>query len=138
MSVRRVQRVSRQIRDVVSRMLLQELADPRLGFITVTGVEVSDDMRQATVLLSVLGESAEASKCLKAVGRARGRIQKEVNSVLTMRIVPRIDFQLDQSVKKSAEIARLIQLARSEYQQDVDNPPEAENQESPPEEAPRG
>lgn len=138
MSIRRVQRVSRQIRDVVSRMLLQELADPRLGFITVTGVEVSDDMREATVLLSVLGESAEASVCLKAVGRARGRIQKEVNSVLTMRIVPRIDFALDESVKKSAEIARLIQLARSEYQQRDDAPPGAEDQESPPEEAPRG
>jgi ribosome-binding factor A len=115
MATRRTLRVARQIKQLVSRALIHDLADPRLGFITVTEVNVAPDMKQATVRLSVMGDQKKAALCLKAVRHARGRMQTLVSSELSMKVVPRLHFELDQQVKKSIEVARLINLARSEY-----------------------
>lgn len=115
MTGRRIHRVARVIKEVASRVLIYDLADPRLGFVTVTDVDVSPDMKNATVKLSVLGDEAAGVLCLRAVQHARGRIQKDVAAALTMKTVPHLEFELDESVKKSVEISRLINLARSEY-----------------------
>jgi ribosome-binding factor A len=115
MATRRTNRVSRVIKEAVSRALMFELQDPRLGFITVTEVDVSPDMKKATVKLSVLGDPSKGDLCMKAVGHAQGRLQRRVAQTLTSKVVPHLEFELDESVKKSAEIARLINQARSEY-----------------------
>lgn len=115
MATRRTQRVSRVIKEVVSRCLLYELTDPRMGFVTVTEVDVAPDMKRATVRVSVLGEAKGAELCLRAIEHARGRIQSEVAAELTMKVMPHLEFELDERVKKSIEISRLINLARSEY-----------------------
>jgi len=115
MSTRRTSRIARVIKEAVSRVLILELADPRLGFITVTEVDVAPDLKTAKVKLSVLGDAPQAKLCLKGIQQARGRIQRAVGDALTTKIVPHLEFVLDESVKKSAEIARLLYLARSEY-----------------------
>ncbi|MBN2582606.1 MAG: 30S ribosome-binding factor RbfA [Planctomycetes bacterium] len=114
MATRRTLKVARVIKEVVSRVLMFELGDPRVGFVTVTDVDVSDDMRNATVRISVMGEPKKAELCLKAVDHARSHIQHEVASNLTTKTVPRLTFQLDDTVKKSVEISRLIHLAIDE------------------------
>jgi ribosome-binding factor A len=124
MPTRRTLRVARQIREIVSEVIIHELADPRLGFITVTEVDVTADLRVATVRLSVLGDKADESLCLRAIESARGRIQAEVDSKLAMKITPRLKFQLEEGVKKSIEIARLINLAKSEYRTPPEGPPD--------------
>jgi ribosome-binding factor A len=115
MSTRRTSRIARVIKEAVSRALILDLADPRLGFITVTEVDVAPDMKTAKVKLSVLGDSSQANLCLKGIHQARGRIQRAVGDALTTKTVPHLEFELDESVKKSAEVARLLNLARSEY-----------------------
>ena len=90
MASRRTRRVARSIREIVSRIVIYDLADPRLGFVTVTDVDVSPDMKRATVKLSVMGDATKADLCMKAVQRARGRIQREVSSALAMKVVPRV------------------------------------------------
>jgi len=122
MSTRRTLRVAREIKEIVSRVIILELADPRLGFVTVTEVEVSPDLRTASVKLSVLGEAAEGRLCLHALEHARGRIQGAVNAGLMTKIVPRLAFKLDDRVKKSVEISRLINKARAEYRTPLEEP----------------
>lgn len=117
MTNRRCLRVARAIKETVSRVVLYELGDPRLGFITVTGVDVAPDMRTAAVKVSVLGDETKAKLCLKALQHALGKIQGEVNTDLQIKIVPRIRFELDDTVKKHVEISRLIQKAASEYRE---------------------
>jgi len=125
MATRRTLRVARQIQQLVSRAMIHDLADPRMGFVTVTEVDVAPDMKQATVRLSVMGDPKKAALCLKAVRHARGRMQKLVSSELAMKVVPRLEFELDERVKKSVEVARLINLARSEYREVVGEDDEA-------------
>ena len=131
MSTRRTLRIAREIKEIVSRVIILELADPRLGFVTVTEVEVTPDLRTAQVKLSVLGDPADGKLCLKAIEHARGRIQSEVNASLMTKVVPRLTFVLDDRVKKSIEISRLINKARAEYRE----PSEAAPQEATEEEA---
>jgi ribosome-binding factor A len=114
MATRRTLKVARVIKEVVSRVLMFELGDPRMGFVTVTEVDVADDMRNAMVRISVLAEPKKAELCLKAVEHARSHLQCEVAGALTTKTVPRLSFQLDDSVKKSVEISRLIQQAVDE------------------------
>lgn len=114
MSTRRTLKVARVIKEVVSRVLMFELGDPRMGFVTVTDVDVSADMHNATVRISVMGDEKKAELCLRAVDHARSLLQREVASSLTTKTAPRLSFQLDDSVKKSVEISRLIQQAVSE------------------------
>lgn len=115
MPTRRISRIGRVVKETVSHVLMFELADPRLGFITVTEVDVAPDMKTATVKVSVLGDEKQAALCMKAIGQAHGRLQKALGDALTTKSVPHLEFRLDESVKKSVEIARLINMARSEY-----------------------
>lgn len=139
MSTRRTLRIARSIKEVVSKALTQELTDPRVGFVTVTEVDVSPDMRNATVRISVLGDQVDANKSLHAVQSARGRLQHEVATSLTSKIVPRLSFELDERVKKSVEFSRLLNLARSEYRDlDTGDPPQESPAPEPPEDAEPG
>jgi len=123
---RRCLRVAEQIKQIASRVILYELADPRVGFVTVTEVDVAPDMRSAQVKLTVLGDETRGRLCLAAVRRAAGRIQGEVNRELGMKILPRLHFVIDDSVKKSVEISRLLHQAASEYRAPAEG--EAEGQ----------
>jgi len=122
MASRRTLRVARAIREIASRVIIYELADPRVGFVTVTDVDVAPDLRTATIKLTVMGDENQSRLCLRAVQGARGRIQHEVADALRTKTVPRLEFQLDDSVKKSVELSRLINLAVSEYRTPPDSP----------------
>jgi len=114
MASRRTLRVARMIKEIVSRVLIFELADPRMGFVTVTEVDVAPDMKKATVKISVMGDEKRGTLCLRAVRHALPRLQRDVAGGLSMKVVPRLSFELDETVKKSVEISRLISEAVSE------------------------
>ena len=114
MASRRTLRVARMIKEIVSRVLMFELADPRMGFVTVTEVDVAPDMKKATVKISIMGDEKKAALCLRAVQHALPRLQRDVAGGLSMKVVPRLSFELDETVKKSVEISRLISKAVSE------------------------
>ena len=99
------------IREVVASAILFEAADPRIRAVTVLRVEVSPDFRQATVYVSVMGTEAEARLALSGLKHAAGFFQSRVADRLQTRFTPVLTFKLDESVKKSVEISRLIDEA---------------------------
>ena len=98
MPMSRSERVNEQLRIEVSRMLLAELKDPRIGFVTVMRAEVSADLQHAHVYVSCLGAPAAQDKTLAALVSARGFVRKLVGARVRMRYTPEINFHLDHSV----------------------------------------
>ena len=112
---RRGQRVASVIRHLVSEALVAELNDPRMSFVvTVTGVDVSADMRFADVRVSVLGEPKEQEDCLRGIRHAHGRLQAKVAEALDMKFCPILRFHPDQSVKRSIAVSAIIRQALAE------------------------
>jgi ribosome-binding factor A len=107
----RVQRVAEAIREVVAQAILFEVADPRVKGVTVLRAEVSADLRQATVFVSLMGTPAEQKLALRGLGHATGFLQAKVAARLQTRHTPVLRFELDEGVKKSVEISRLIDEA---------------------------
>jgi len=97
---------------VASETILFELRDPRIKNVTVTRAEVSGDLQHAKVYVSVMGSSKEQELCMHALRHAAGYIQSKLGSRLQTRFTPTVQFVLDQGVKKSIEISRLIDEAR--------------------------
>jgi ribosome-binding factor A len=108
MSSRRVLKVASAIREVVSMAILTDLKDPRVQDVTVTFVEVSGDLRQARVHVSVMGDDTKQRLSLKGLQAAAGYLQSKLNSRVEMRYTPRIEFVLDQGVKHSLEVSRIL------------------------------
>jgi len=108
MTSRRVQKAAEAIREVVSMAILTELKDPRVENVTVTYVEVSPDMRQAKVHVSVMGDDAKQKLCLHGLQSSAGFLQAKVGKRIDTRFTPRLRFELDMGVKKSLAIAQLL------------------------------
>ena len=108
MSSRRVLKAAAAIREVVSMTILTELKDPRVRDVTVTRVEVSGDMRQAKINVSVMGDDTKQRLALHGLQSAAGFLQSKVASRIDTRYTPRLEFFLDQGVKKSIEVARIL------------------------------
>jgi ribosome-binding factor A len=108
MSSRRVLKAAEAIREVVGMSILSDLKDPRIENVTVTHVEVSADMRQAKVHVSVMGDDSQQRLCLHGLQSAAGYLQQKVAKRIDTRYTPRLLFELDQGVKKSIAIARLL------------------------------
>jgi len=120
MAVSRRERLACRIMQAVSSILLHELQDPRLGFTTVTGVELSSDLRNAKVRLSVLGDEKEQTVTMNAVRHARGYIQKLLGEELSVRYVPHLTFEADDSVKRSVNISRALRESRESREDEID------------------
>jgi ribosome-binding factor A len=103
--------MAKAIREVVATAILFEVADPRVRSVTVLGVEVSGDLRHAKVQVSVMGAEAEQQRALEGLNRAAGFLQSRVAARLQTRFTPILSFTLDDSVKKSIELGRLIDEA---------------------------
>jgi ribosome-binding factor A len=108
MSSRRVQKAAEAIREVVSMAILTELRDPRVADVTVTFVEVSPDMRQAKVHVSVMGDDQKQKRCLNGLESSAGFLQAKIAKRIDTRYTPRLRFELDMGVKKSLAIAQLL------------------------------
>lgn len=109
----RVGRVGEQIKKELSQILQTELKDPRVGFITVTGVDVTSDLSQAKVFLSVLGTEQQKEESLKAVARATGFIRSELGKRIRLRLTPELQFQLDASIDYGSRIDSLLNKINS-------------------------
>ena len=117
MASRRQQKVARVIRESVSKTILNGLSDPRIhGLISVTEVDVSPDMKNATVYLSILTpENRGQDTIFEAVCHANAHFQHQLSGELTGKCCPKLKFKQDQKVKKTLETLRLIEQAEHEY-----------------------
>ena len=123
MSSRRAQKVAEAIREVVSMAILTELSDPRVKDVTVTYVEVSSDLRHAKVHVSVMGDETHQQLSLRGLQSAAGFLQAKIARQVEMRYTPRLNFLLDQGVKHSIEIAKILRevLPPTEQPQPADS-----------------
>ena len=108
MTSRRVAKMSEAIREVVSMAILTDLKDPRVRDVTVTHVDVSPDLRSATIHVSVMGDEKHQQLTLYGLESAAGYLQRKVGDRIETRYTPRLRFELDMGVKKSIEVARIL------------------------------
>jgi ribosome-binding factor A len=108
MSSRRLLKAAEAIREVVSMAILTELRDPRIEGVTVTRVEVSPDMRQAKVHVSIMGDAAHQKLCLHGLRSSAGFLQNKISDRIDTRYTPRLRFEIDEGVKKSLAISQLL------------------------------
>jgi ribosome-binding factor A len=104
----RMRRVDEAVRAVLSEAITQGVKDPRVGFVTVTAVETSPDLRHATVYVSVLGSDAEREDSLSGLRSAHGFLQRRVAAELRLKHTPTLDFAFDASVQRGMRIAQLL------------------------------
>jgi ribosome-binding factor A len=103
----RMRRVNEAIKQVLSEGI-RELKDPRIGFVTVTGVEATRDLRQATVFVSVLGSERKREQTLAALGSAHGVLQSRVNGELKLKRTPQLSFEYDPAIERGVRMTQLI------------------------------
>lgn len=111
---KRTERTGELIRAELGRLILMKLKDPRLGFVTITQVTMSADLRHARVMFSVMRSQPHAESTQEALESARGFLQHELADILKLRLTPRLSFHLDASVEHSMRIEALIKKIHTE------------------------
>ncbi|CAM3075833.1 30S ribosome-binding factor RbfA [Sporolactobacillus spathodeae] len=104
----RVHRVAEQMKKEMSDIIRNRIKDPRVGFVTVTGVDVTGDLQEATVYVSVLGDQTKVDETLAGLVKAKGFIRSEIGKRIRLRKTPEIQFKFDQSVEYGNHIDKLI------------------------------
>ena len=108
MPAARMRRVNEAVREVVSAHIAGDLKDPRIGFVTVTGVDTSPDLRHARVYISVLGSELERGEAFEGLRSAAGFLQSQVGAELRMKRTPTLEFVHDPSIEHGMRMERLI------------------------------
>jgi ribosome-binding factor A len=108
MSADRMRRVDEAMREVLSDAITSEIKDPRVGFVTVTAVDTSPDLRQARVFVSVLGTPSERRRSLQGLRSAHGFLQRRVADELRLKHTPTLDFAYDDTAENAARINELL------------------------------
>lgn len=110
MSISRTSRLNEEVKRIVGEIIQNELKDPRIPMLTsVTGVEVTKDLRYAKVYISVFGNEEEKAKCLEGLKSAAGFIRKEIGNKIKARYTPEIIFELDKSIEYGMHISKVLQ-----------------------------
>lgn len=121
---RRTDRVEELLKEEIA-VILREVKDPRVGFVTVMDVEVSPDLRHAKVFVSVLGDEEEKQETMKALENASGFVRARVGEGVTLKFLPRLRFVLDRTMEKAARIEELIHEMRADVEPGEEGAPEA-------------
>jgi ribosome-binding factor A len=101
-------RMAEEIRKRLSEVVASEIKDPRLGFLTITNVELSNDLQHATVYVSVLGDEATQQETLRILERVKGFLRHEVGTALQVRNTPELVFKLDHSIEEGTRILQIM------------------------------
>jgi ribosome-binding factor A len=105
---RRTDRVAEEIREEVARIIARELKDPRVGFVTVTRVDVTPDLHVARVHVGVLGDEAQRQKSMGGLKRAGGYVRRALGQRLRLRFTPEVLFLYDEGLDATDRVARLL------------------------------
>jgi ribosome-binding factor A len=109
MNKRRINRISEEIRKVISELLSRELKDPRISPLTsVTKVEVTNDLSYAYIYISVLGNDEDKANTINGLQSAKGYIKREIGNRIDLRLIPELVFRLDESIEQGIYISQLI------------------------------
>jgi ribosome-binding factor A len=105
----RMRRVNQVMREVIGGTIATDLQDPRIGFVTVTAVETSPDLRSARVFVSVLGDERQREETLAGLRSSHGVLQAAVASQLRLKRTPTLSFRYDSSVERGDRVTRLLE-----------------------------
>ncbi len=105
----RMRRVNEAVREVLSARIAEGLDDPRIGFVTVTAVHTTTDLRQARVFVSVLGDEAVRASTLEGLASAHGLLQLSIARKLNMKRTPMLQFVFDESIDRGMRITELLE-----------------------------
>ena len=109
MSRMRAERVGEQMKKELMDIINNKVKDPRIGFITITDVQLTNDLSLAKVYLTVLGNDKEVEDTFKALEKAKGFIKSELGSRMRLRIIPDLQFEYDHSIEYGNKIEKMIQ-----------------------------
>jgi ribosome-binding factor A len=113
MPTRKVERLKERIRERASAFILYDLSDPRIGFVTITEVDLAGDLSFAKIHVSVLGDDAQVRNTMRGLQDARGLIQRHVAAGMQTRVTPHIEIVLDERIAKTFHILEVIKEARA-------------------------
>ncbi len=120
MEGKRSEKVADLIQREISEMLLKTLKDPRIGFVTITRVTVSDDCRMAKVYFSVMGTPADRERSMKGLNHAKGYVRKELGRRMRLRYAPDVAFQFDPSIEYGIHLEEVIHQLHEAREKDGD------------------
>ncbi|MCR5758096.1 MAG: 30S ribosome-binding factor RbfA [Selenomonas sp.] len=110
----RVEKVQELMKQEISQIILRELKDPRIGFVTVTSVECTGDLREAKVYVSLMGSESQVKACWTGLNSSLGFIRREIGKRIRLRVTPELSFALDKSLDYSAHIQELLLKIKAE------------------------
>jgi ribosome-binding factor A len=110
---RRTERLGEEFREEIARMIGAQLKDPRIGFVTVTRVEIGTDLRNARVFVGVLGSEADREKTLTGLRQAAGFMRRSLGQKMRLRHTPELTFTYDEGLEAHDRIARLLSEVRT-------------------------
>ena len=114
MEGKRSERVADLVRKEISEMLIRSIKDPRIGFVTITRVTVTDDCRSAKIYYSVVGSPEEREQSLEGLNSAKGYIRRELGHRMKLKYTPEIVFQFDPSIEYAVHMGEVIQHLQEE------------------------
>lgn len=114
----RTRRVAEQLQRELATMIQMEVRDPRVGLVTVSGVEVSRDLAHARVFITSLNDAAAHADVIEALQHAAGFLQHELGKRLKLRTIPRLHFSYDESIERGNHLSSLIDAAISQDAKD--------------------
>ncbi|WP_394583678.1 30S ribosome-binding factor RbfA [Cytobacillus firmus] len=110
----RANRVGEQMKKELGEIISRKIKDPRVGFVTVTDVQVTGDLQQATVFISVLGDEEQRENTLRGLAKAKGFIRSEIGQRIRLRKTPEILFEFDESIDYGNRIESLLHQIQDE------------------------
>jgi len=110
----RANRVGEQMKKEMGEIITRKIKDPRIGFVTVTDVQVTGDLQQATVYISVLGDDEQKENTLKGLAKAKGFIRSEIGQRIRLRKTPEISFEFDESIDYGNKIETLLKQIKED------------------------
>lgn len=104
----RTNRIDELLRQEITLIIAREIADPRVGFATITGVETAPDLRHAKVFVSVIGQPDDRKEALRALGRAMPFVRHELGKLLRLKRIPEFHLELDETLERGTRVLRLL------------------------------
>ena len=104
----RTNRIDELLRQEIGAIMARDIADPRVGFATITGVETAPDLRHAKVFVSVIGQAADRKDTIRALGRAMPFVRHELGKRLRLRRIPEFHLELDETLERGTRVLRLL------------------------------
>ena len=121
MTKQRPERVQEALRQEISKIIQEEIKDSRIGFITITKVELTKDLRYAKVFFSILGDNKDKNLALKGLNSAKGYIKGLIADRIKLRFTPEINFKIDESLEHTKKIYDLLDKLKKERLDAEDN-----------------